>query len=64
MPKKISDHFPSKENKKVEFVAVQGYVPGELRESVLEKMKQEKNDGKKVTWDILLEGCLRQYLDE
>lgn len=62
--RKIRDRFPCKENKKIEFVAVQGYVPSELRRAVLDKMKQEKSDGGKITWDVLLEACLRQYVDE
>jgi len=59
---RISDYIPQDEP--VEYKAVQGYVPEKLRAKVIEKMAGERADGKKMNWDILLEACLKKYLDE
>ncbi len=57
MRKKISDYLPSKE--KVETVNVQGQVSKDLVEQVKKIMKKRN-----VTWNELLDACLRHYSDE
>lgn len=62
--KKVSDYLPKIEKEAARAV-VQGYVPAELRQQVIEHMLEEKKNGnKKMTWDQLLEACLRAYLGE
>jgi len=59
---KVTDFLES--NQDEELAAVQGYVPKELRQEVIEQMQKDKKSGIKVNWNSLLEACLKSYLHE
>jgi len=60
-PKKITDFLPAKPQPKK---LVQGDVPGDLKDAVSVQMKKDRDAGRDVTWDSLLEASLRAYLAE
>ena len=59
---KVTDFLPKPDEETK--VPVQGYVPYDLRQEVIEQMQKDKKAGIKVTWDNLLEACLKSYLSE
>lgn len=61
MKKPITAFLKAKKNNKA---AIQGFVPAELRSRVRAQMREDRKDGYKITWDILLEAALKSYLSE
>ena len=62
MGARITDFI--RREKDEEVVAVQGYVPAELREQVVAQMSADKKAGFKITWDLFMEAACRAYLEE
>lgn len=59
--KKMTDFLNQQEQPTA---SIQGFVPTDLKQRVLDQFKLDKKEGKKITWDIFLEAACQAYLSE
>jgi len=60
---KLTENF-QKLSKDDDFLLVQAYIPADLRKKAADQIKIDRKNGFDVTWDKLIELCVRQYLEE